>query len=210
MKKTEQINFWGGTFGNDYINRNSGDFDKNYIENYGISRTFLDKEFLQNIPKDARILEVGCNTGKQLGLLKNLGFSNLFGIEINNKALDIAKSSKDLNIIYGSGMDIPFEDNFFDLVFTSGVLIHIHPNDLDKVISEMYRVTKKFIWGFEYFSEKLQEINYRGHTNKLWKNNFLNVFTTNYPDLKEIMKKKIKYLKNENVDMMYLLEKERA
>lgn len=207
MEKTEQIHFWENDFGDEYIDRNSGDFDEHYIQTYGISRTSLNKEFLHKVQKDANILEVGCNVGKQLELLEEIGFNNKFGIEINSKALNIAKCKKNLNIIYGSALDIPFKDNFFDLVYTSGVLIHIHPDDLDKVISEMYRVAKKFIWGFEYFSEEIREISYRGNANRMWKNNFLNLFTTKYPDLKTIKEKEVKYIKDENVDVMYLLEK---
>ena len=37
------------------------------------------------------------------------------------------------------------KNNFVDAVFTNNVLIHISPEDLPKVLSEMHRVTKKYI-----------------------------------------------------------------
>ena len=39
------------------------------------------------------------------------------------------------------------------VVFTSGLLIHIHPDNLGKAIDEICRVSKRFVWGFEYYSE---------------------------------------------------------
>lgn len=207
MPETEQMKFWKGNFGNEYISRNIGNFDKLYKKQYGISRSALNAEFLQMLSKDAFILEVGCNVGNQLKTLQKAGFSSLFGLEINKKALQTARKNKELSLVEGSAFDIPFKDIFFDLVFTSGVLIHISPDDLPKAVDEIYRVAKKYIWCFEYFSEKCEEVVYRGHNNRLWKNNFLNIFLERHPDLKIIRQKKIKYLENENVDMMFLLEK---
>ena len=43
--------------------------------------------------------------------------------------------------------------------------------------------------------------------NKLWKNNFLKLFLERHPDLKIVKQKKLKYLENDNEDIMFLLEK---
>jgi len=207
MKNTEQITFWKGEFGDEYTLRNSGDFDKLYKKQFGITRTELNNEFLSDFNKDIFILEIGCNKGIQLNILEKMGFNNLWGIEINKKALQIARENKSLNLVEGSALEIPFKEEFFNIVFTSGVLIHISPKDLPKVIDEMYRTTRKYIWCFEYFAEECQEIVYRGNKNRLWKNNFLKLFLERHPDLKIVKQKKLKYIGNENVDMMFLLEK---
>ena len=52
-----------------------------------MARSELNDRFLADIPKDARILEVGCNRGGQLLLLREMGFRNVFGIEIQHYAL---------------------------------------------------------------------------------------------------------------------------
>jgi len=207
MKETEQIKFWKGDFGDEYSDRNIGDWDEFYKKTWGVTRTELNEEFLSGIEKDSAILEVGCNIAKQLELLKKGGFNNLWGLEINKKALVVAQENKDMNLVEGSAFDIPFKDGIFDLVFTSGVLIHISPKDLDKALDEIYRCSKKYIWGFEYFSPKCEEINYRGETNRLWKNDFMQLFLDRFPDLEVVKKKKIKYVEDDNVDMMYLLKK---
>ena len=108
----------------------------------------------------------------------------------------------------GSAFDIPFKDNYFDLVFTSGVLIHIAPKNLTKAIKEIIRVSNKYIFGFEYFSEKCEEIEYRGNKNKLWKNNFPKLFLDTKSNLKLIKIKKLVYLDNKDkTNVAYLLEK---
>jgi ubiquinone/menaquinone biosynthesis C-methylase UbiE len=107
-----------------------------------------------------------------------------------------------------NAFDIPFKGNFFDLVFTSGVLIHIAPKNLKKAMKEISRVTHKYIFGVEYFSEKCEEIEYRGNKNKLWRNNFPKLFIKYNPNLKLIKSEKLKYLdRSGNVNTVYLLEK---
>jgi len=110
-------------------------------------------------------------------------------------------------MIQGSVLDIPFKDNYFDLVFTSGLLIHISPSDIKKAIRQIYRCTKKYIWGFEYYADNYTEIVYRGKKNMLWKANFPRLYLNFFKDLKLLKGKKLKYLNNKNVDMMFLLKK---
>ena len=158
---------------------------------------------------EAKILEVGCNVGNQLRLLQKQGYKNLYGIEIMPSAVEQAKQlTKEINIIQGSAFDLPFKDNYFDLVFTSGVLIHIHPDDMKKAMAEIVRASKKYIWGFEYYADTLTSINYRGHTDRLWKTNFSKLFLDQFPNLKLVREKKSPYLANaRQVDAMYLMEK---
>lgn len=210
VQTTQQMKHWGGKFGNEYTDRNPQtqvEMDKLYSGNYGITRTKLNKDFLGKMKKDIRILEVGCNVGTQLAMLQKMGFKKLYGIELNDHAVELSKNlTKNINIIRGSGFDLPFKDNFFDLVFTSGVLIHINPKDIDKIMKEIYRCSRKLIWGFEYFSENYKEINYRGNTNLLWKANFPKIYLEKF-GLKLIKEKKVKYLSSDNVDIMFLLKK---
>ena len=211
MTKTQQEEVWSEKFGKDYTDRNlmSPDgLDQLCIDNYGVSRTELNKEVLDKL-NIGRILEVGCNVGNQLLLLKKMGYTNLWGMELQDYAVEIArKRASGINIAKGSAFDIPYKNNFFDLVFTSGVLIHISPDDIDKVLDEMYRCTNKYIWGFEYYiPDGYQQVNYRGSDSLLWKTDFAKLFLDRFPDLRIVCKKIIKYKNNDNLDIMYLLEK---
>lgn len=210
-KFTSQETIWNGEFGNEYNARNLATMehmDKLYLQNYGVTRSDLNKEFLGALPRSLQVLEVGANVGVQLTFLQQMGFSSLYGIEINEDAIERSKSTtKGLNIIRSSALDIPFKDAYFDLVFTAGVLIHISPFDIKQVMGEIYRCTKKIIWGFEYYAPEYTEITYRGNTNMLWKANFSQLYRDSFEDLRLISEKKIPYLDSENVDVMFLLEK---
>jgi pseudaminic acid biosynthesis-associated methylase len=210
-KETQQMEKWSGDFGKEYTNRNALTLDEMevlYQKNYGLSRTEMNLKFIGDLDRSIRILEVGSNIGNQLLYLQKMGFSSLYGIELQEYAVEFSKSrTKRINIIQGSAFDIPFKDSFFDLVFTSGVLIHIAPSDLELVMREIYRSSKKLIWGFEYSSDVCTEIPYRGSTGLLWKNNFGKIYIDTFSDLRLVKEEKYKYLDNENIDSMYLLEK---
>ena len=188
-KNTFQEKKWAGKFGDDYTLRNPRtikQMDNLYLRNYGqgITPTKLDKEFLGKFNRSIKILEVGCNVGIQLRILEKMGFKNLYGIEINKKTIEKAKKdTKNINIIYGSALDIPFKDNYFDLVFTAGVLIHISPLDIKKVLTEIHRCTKKYIWGLEFYYDDYIEITYRGNQNLHWKGDFAKMYLDNFSSL---------------------------
>jgi len=212
MSKNVQIDFWKGDFGKKYTDRCSfsvKEWDRDYKKKYGKTRIEMNRDFVGKFSKDARILEIGCNTGMQLRDLQRMGFKNLYGIELQPYAVELSKKYvKGINIICGSGFDIPFKDGFFDVVCTSGVLIHIAPKNLSKIMSEMYRCSKKYIWGFEYYAQKITDIDYRGHKNRLWKADYASMFKKNFPDLKLVKKEFYKYIDNsKNIDSMYLFKK---
>jgi len=211
QKISKQITKWKDKFGKEYTNRNALTLDKleqMYENNYGLSRTGLNNIFIGKFNHSIKILEIGSNIGNQLLLLQKMGFKNLYGIEINDYAIELSKQrTNNINIIQGSAFDIPFKNEYFDLVFTSGVLIHIAPHDINLVLNEIYRCTKKYIWGFEYYEEKYTEILYRGKKDLLWKANFAQLYLNLFENLKLIKEKKIKYLNNDNIDVMFLLKK---
>lgn len=203
---------WVGEFGNDYTNRNAHTLDELeifYKNNYGITRTELNELFVGDMNRNIRVLEVGSNIGIQLMLLQKMGFKNLYGIEISNYAVECSKANtRGINIIQGNAFDIPFKDSYFDLVFTSGLLIHIAPSDIQEVLKEICRCSNKYIWGFEYYADTYTEVKYRGHDNLLWKTNFANLYLDLFDDIKIVKEKRIKYQENDNVDVMFLLDKQ--
>ena len=214
MKTTEQENFWSGEFGQEYTDRNTRDraeWDDFYTQNWGLTKSEMNARFATGWSSETRILEVGCNTGMQLRGLQDAGFTNLYGIELQPYAVEKAKqTTKNINIIQGSGFDLPFRDAFFDVVCTNGVLIHIAPDDLPKIMDEMVRCSSRYIWGFEYYSPDLTGIPYRGNQGFLWKADYAGLFQQRHPSLKLVKKELYPYVnasESGNVDYMYLLEK---
>jgi len=212
-KFTRQMGEWAGDFGREYTDRNVLTLDEPenlYRDRYGVTRTEMNSEFIGNLVRGIKILEVGSNIGNQLLCLQNDGFKNLYGIELQSYAVELSKSrTQGINIIQGSAFDIPFKDNFFDLVFTSGLLIHIAPDDINAVLDEIHRCTKQYIWCFEYYSDMYTKIEYRGHTDLLWKTNFSKLFTARFSKLSLVKEEHFKYTSNDNVDVMFLLRKDK-
>jgi len=210
-KTTAQMDFWKGDFGTAYTDRNPQtveEDDASYVAEHGISRTAMSEDFLAGIDRSSKILEVGANLGLQLEHLRQSGFTNLLGIEVNEHAIRQAKSiHPEVNIIPGTAFELPFRDGWFDLVYTSGVLIHIAPKDLPDAMREIYRVSKRYIWGFEYYAPTPTDIEYRGKKGFLWKRDFAAMYQELFPDLKLVKVKRFLIGDGPNENQMFLFEK---
>jgi pseudaminic acid biosynthesis-associated methylase len=209
-KRTIQEEFWSSDFGRKYTDRSGYSpkaWDEFFLREYGVSNWAISKDFLSGI-KIGNILEVGCNLCNNLRLLQKHGYRNLYGIDIQRYAIKRAKQlTDDINLVEGSIFDLPFKDNYFDLVFTAGVLIHISPKDISAAMKEIYRVSKKYIWGMEYWSEDYKSVKYRGNKNRLWKGDFAKMYMDLFPNLTLVKQRKLKYLYNDNEDAVFLLKK---
>jgi pseudaminic acid biosynthesis-associated methylase len=208
---TRQLEAWCSEFGHEYTQRSCltpEQVDSLWEKNYGSARSELNRDFLAGIPLSSRILEVGCNIGNQLSLLQRAGYSNLYGVDVQDHALEIARSrTPNLNFTQATAFALPYEDRYFDLVFTSGVLIHISPQDLNTALDEIYRCAKSYIWGAEYYASQTTEINYRGHSELLWKMDYARKFLARFDDLELVREQRLPYLNNPNVDSMFLLRR---
>ncbi len=113
-------------------------------------------EFLHNfwtpeVAFENSILELGCNCGANLNGLYNLGYHNLYGIEINEDAVNEMRHtfpviSKIARIKVGSLEDLlpRTPSDSVDVVFTIACLMHIHPTS-NFIFSEMVRIAKRYI-----------------------------------------------------------------
>ena len=211
IEMTKQMEKWSGDFGKEYTDRNAfslEELDTLYKSKYGVTRTQLNQRFLEGMDRSIRVLEVGSNVGNQLLCLQSMGFVNLYGIELQSYAVELSKArTKRINIIEGSAFDIPYKDGYFDLVFTSGVLIHINPSDIVWALREILRCTREYIWGFEYYADEHIEIIYRGHQELLWKADYAKLYLQHFEDLKIAKEERLKYSDSDNIDTMFLLKK---
>lgn len=212
--QTAQTRVWQGEFGRAYTDRNTlemAELDALWSRNYGVSRSAINQMFLEGIPRSATFLEVGCNVGNQLVLLQAQGYTQLTGIELQSYALARARSRlKGIALEQGSALALPFEDQAFDVVFTSGVLIHIAPDDLPQAMREIHRCARHYIWGAEYFSPELTAVNYRGNDDLLWKMDYARKYLTLFHDLELVKERRFQYLENDNVDTVFLLKKRKG
>ena len=103
---------------------------KRYAELYKLIEMYVNK--------DTRILDVGCALGGLLSFLKEKGHKELYGIDVIEEYVELSKNK---SIKVGSVYDIPFEDNFFDVIILDHVLEHLV--DLKSVIKELKRVLSR-------------------------------------------------------------------
>ncbi len=138
-----------------------------YSSKAHIKNVVNDMEILQKFsPPHQRILDFGCGIGIQSLLLSKMGYE-VHGLEtIEDKSLDgflkgkaeghkktrdesmksvwkVIQKRANVEFQFYDGQHIPFEDNFFDIVFTYAVLEHIPPDEVNGIVSEIKRVLKQ-------------------------------------------------------------------
>ena len=158
--------------------------DDLYRKNYGLTRTEINANFLADIPKEASFLEVGCNTGNQLLMLNRMGWSNLSAVELQPYAAEIASQRLSESLVkLGSALAVPFADSAFDVVFTSGVLIHIAPKIFLARWTKSIAPAGDTFGSSEYYAPEVTEVTYRSHRSLLWKMDFGRRYLERFDDL---------------------------
>jgi pseudaminic acid biosynthesis-associated methylase len=168
--------FWGGQFGDDYVERNAraaerrGSFWRSIVAEFPIER----------------VLEIGCNLGANLQWLAQLlSREKIFGVDINQKAIDrLHAELPGVNALLSSAREVPFRDHWFDLVFTMGVLIHQPDSTLPLVMSEVVRCSRRYVMCGEYYAPRTVEVPYRGHRGVLFKRDYGDIFQELFPELR--------------------------
>jgi len=180
-KLDKPLDDWRGAFGNEYITRNEATEER--IE---ISERLLRRALAPAEPAPVSILEVGCNIGINLRAIQRFSSAGLFGVEPNpiarQRILDDGVLPPE-RILDGHGSAIPMASGSVDLAFTSGVLIHVPPDEIGGVMREIHRVTRRYILLMEYFSRQPETIEYRGKTGMLFKRDFGSFYLDTFPDL---------------------------
>lgn len=132
----------------------AGNDPEAYIRPTGRSQALL--ELVSDLPKGARILEVGCNVGRNLAYLHDHGYV-VEGVEISQHAVNLLRKTypqlADSQIHIGPAEHVlpRIADESFDLVFTMAVIEHIHPNS-SVVFDRMSRIARQVLaiepsWG---------------------------------------------------------------
>lgn len=208
QKDTKPERKWSGEYGVQWTEDNyttPEQINSLYKDRFGQTKQELVERFVGDLDRESKILEVGSNVGTQLLFFKELGFDNLYGIDIQREAIEIAHQERpELDIIEGNLYDIPFRSGFFDLVFTSGVLIHVHPDKIDQAVEELIRCTSDRIYGHEYYAEEYTEITHRGEDGVLWKTDFPSIFLKK-ENTTLIDQEHLEHKENDNVDIEYTL-----
>ncbi len=105
---------------------------------------------LPYVPQTARsLLDVGCDVGTVLAEAHRAGIRELYGIDINPRSIDAARSRLGAidgidvsNVVHGSGDSLPFADATIDAATSFETIEHV-PADLRRaVVREVWRVLR--------------------------------------------------------------------
>ncbi|QGN07708.1 class I SAM-dependent methyltransferase [Halorhabdus sp. CBA1104] len=98
-------------------------------------------------PEDAGVLEVGCGSGRHLDALREAGYRDLAGIDINEESFEVMAKEyprlADTGTFLSGAMEdhLPeFPDDAYDVVYSVETLQHVHPDDT-WVFEELVRIT---------------------------------------------------------------------
>lgn len=170
---------WIGDFGTKYAQFFTMDppvLDAHWLKTWAVKRSKVVERLMKEMPRDTSILEIGCGPGNQMKMLKDMGFIDITGLDINAWAIEEAKR-RGLDASVGSAFALPYPPKTFGLVFTCGVLSHLEPGRVGKAISEICRVAEKWVSGTEY-------VNNTGNGEFIWPANYKERFTACDPGLK--------------------------
>ena len=113
--------------------------------------------FLKQKKIGKKILDCGAG-GRypKLALLAKYGYNELYGIDISEDSLESAsqfakKNNIKMNLQKANMKEIPFEDNFFDAIYSYNTIFHMTKKDIHQAVDEMIRVLKPGGIGFINF-----------------------------------------------------------
>lgn len=107
------------------------------IAEYVIPKIALIQQYIE-LNKATKLLDVGCGNGFFTYYFDKI--CDVSGVDYSEKMLSLNPVKKTFLM---DAADLKFENNSFDIVFCHALLHHV--NDIDRVVSEMRRVSKKYI-----------------------------------------------------------------
>jgi len=146
---------------------------------------------LSKLPKQSRILDIGCSSGILLGEIKELGFDieNLYGIDISEKAIQNCKAN---GIQHSFLMDAEHINlnNKFDVIISSDCLEHLQ--DDEKALHNWFDILNEggiaiifvpafsLLWSHHDVVNKHRKRYTRSELVKLLKNNNFKIVKSGY------------------------------
>ena len=99
-----------------------------------------------HLSREAKIIDVGCASGRTLQFFRSNGFQNSVGVDVsrdsikmcNNKGFETGK-----DVFLSNITENKFKASSFDLVFAEGLLEHF--KDMQPVVDAMCRLSKNYV-----------------------------------------------------------------
>ncbi len=98
------------------------------------------RDTLKRLPKDARILDVGCGTGRISQVVPQT--AAYVGVDFSPELIEVAKDLfPEQHFLVADAFQLPYEDALFSVVLSIAV-VHHYPDKHDRIaqLEELYRV----------------------------------------------------------------------
>lgn len=123
--------------------------------------------FMDSIESGSIIGDIGCGNGKNMNIRGDVSF---YGCDFSENLVKICQQ-KNLNVIPGDILNIPYKDNLFDYTISIAVIHHLSTLEKrKKAVEELVRITKKngkifiLVWALEQEKDSrrkfIQQTNY--------------------------------------------------
>lgn len=126
------------------------DFAEKWAEKWYEDESLLPylKQFVEYLPKGARVLDLCCGAGYESMRMNNLGV-NVVGVDLSEKSIEIARRLNPTINFYVKDMIKSYADlGLFDGIACIAGLIHLPENMLELAFKNMYEVLKDNAYAF--------------------------------------------------------------
>jgi len=121
-------------------------YSKNYIEYHNkafmIDPSFFLEPFVKRLDQNARILDIGCASGRDILWLIKRGFE-AEGFERSNGLAELAQKNTSCKIIKGDFEIYDFSTLSYDAILASGSLVHLSHKKLPLVLKNIIKAIKE-------------------------------------------------------------------
>ena len=149
-----------------------------YDDHESSDTPFLNK-FLEQLPKSANILDIGCGDGRDTKYMTEKGF-RVTGIDLSDRMLAIARNRTPKSMFRRMDLRaLSFKDESFDGVLCSYSLIHVQKREIPGTLRGIHRVMKQGGW-LAIFAQQGKPDHYVVEPFAPEKKTFFNFFTPEY------------------------------
>ena len=116
----------------DYYNRNAAEYYRNTV---GADFEELRKTFVSYLPEHARIIDIGCGSGRDVKAFCDMGYQTI-GLDASEEMAREAREHLGIDVIAGDMADW-IADEPFDGIWCCASLLHLHEDEADRFLRNL-------------------------------------------------------------------------